>query len=53
VLTGGDAEAEAAALKLCKEAEISCVLTDSQQQSAIDFLSSTPTTFMRWATKTV
>ncbi len=53
VLTGGDAEAEAAALKLCKEAEISCILTDSQEQPAVEYLSSTPKTFMRWAMKEV
>lgn len=49
VLTGGDEEAEKAALELCKEAEISVVLCDSQEQAPAENLSSTPTSFMRWA----
>ena len=49
ILTGGDEEAEARALQLCKEAEISCVLRDSQEQLVPEFLSSTPKSFMTWA----
>ncbi len=49
MLTGGDEEAEKVALELCKEAEISVVLCDSQEQAPAENLSSTPNSFMRWA----
>lgn len=52
ILTGGDEAAEAQALKVAKEAEIGCVLCDSQQQTVPEYLSSTPTSFLRWASNT-
>lgn len=38
VLTGGDEEAEAAALEVCKEAEISVITKDTEERAATEFL---------------
>lgn len=45
---GGDAEAEAAALEACREAEISTTLCDSREQAAPVYLASVPPSFARW-----
>jgi hypothetical protein len=45
---GGDAEAEAAALEVCKEAEITAIVLDSQPAAASKMLDSTPKSFRRW-----
>jgi hypothetical protein len=52
VLTGGDAAAEAAALAVCREAEITAVVTDAPEgprNPAPEYLSSIPKAFTKWA----
>lgn len=48
ILTGGDEEAEKAAREVCKEAEITEVLSDSSQQASAEYLSAMPSSFARW-----
>eukprot|EP00882_Tetradesmus_deserticola_P001057 GHRQ01001144.1.p1 GENE.GHRQ01001144.1~~GHRQ01001144.1.p1 ORF type:complete len:400 (+),score=143.13 GHRQ01001144.1:233-1432(+) len=48
ILTGGDEEAEAAALEVCKEAEITAIVLESQPAALPVFLDSTPKSFLRW-----
>ncbi|GIL80986.1 hypothetical protein Vretifemale_10128, partial [Volvox reticuliferus] len=48
ILTGGDAEAEKEALEVCRDAEITKILTDSVEQAPLVFLSSNP--FKEWMT---
>ncbi|KAF6252479.1 hypothetical protein COO60DRAFT_1704250 [Scenedesmus sp. NREL 46B-D3] len=48
ILTGGDEEAEAAALEVCKEAEITAIVRDSQPAAPPVYLDSTPKSFLRW-----
>jgi hypothetical protein len=45
---GGDAEAEAAALEVCKEAEITAIICDSKPAAPSKLLDSTPKSFLRW-----
>jgi hypothetical protein len=47
---GGDPDAEAAARALCEEAEIATILSDSSEQEAPVYLSSTPKSFESWKT---
>lgn len=49
ILTGGDEEAEAAAREVCKEAEITAILSDSQDGVPPVYLSSAPKSFQIWA----
>jgi hypothetical protein len=44
----GDEEAEAAALEVCKEAEIQTILPDSKPAPPPVYLDSTPKSFLRW-----
>lgn len=48
ISAGGDEEAEAAALEVCKEAEITAIVQDSKAAPAPVFLDSTPKSFLRW-----
>eukprot|EP00877_Chromochloris_zofingiensis_P007150 jgi/Chrzof1/2689/Cz11g25090.t1 len=48
ILTGGDEEAEKAARQVCKEAEISVILSDSQEAKEPLYLDSTPKSFQMW-----
>eukprot|EP00775_Hariotina_reticulata_P004579 gene4579-4833_t len=48
ILTAGDEEAEAAALEVCKEAEIKIILPDSKPAPPQVYLDSTPKSFLRW-----
>ncbi|WIA14950.1 hypothetical protein OEZ85_001661 [Tetradesmus obliquus] len=48
ILTGGDEEAEAAALEVCKEAEVTAIVSDSQAAAPPVYLDSTPKSFLRW-----
>lgn len=45
---GGDEEAEAAALEVCKEAEITAIVLDSQPAAPSKNLDSTPKSFLKW-----
>jgi hypothetical protein len=45
---GGHAEAEAAALEVCKEAEITAIICDSKPAAPSKLLDSTPKSFLRW-----
>jgi hypothetical protein len=45
---GGDEEAEAAALEVCKEAEITAIVRDSQPAAPPVYLDSTPQSFLRY-----
>jgi hypothetical protein len=47
VTAGGDEEAEAAALEVCKEAEITAIVRDSQPAAAPIYLDSTPKSFLK------
>lgn len=46
---GGDEEMEQAALEVCKEAEITAIVLDSQPANPPVFLDSTPKSFLRYA----
>jgi hypothetical protein len=48
ILTGGDQEAEAAALAVCKEAEITTIVLDSKPAAAPVFLEGTPKSFLKF-----
>lgn len=44
---GGDAEAEAAALEVCREAEITAIVLDSKPAAPSKNLDSTPKSFLK------
>eukprot|EP00879_Flechtneria_rotunda_P010447 GHRR01010923.1.p2 GENE.GHRR01010923.1~~GHRR01010923.1.p2 ORF type:complete len:107 (+),score=47.83 GHRR01010923.1:287-607(+) len=44
----GDKEAEAAALEVCREAEITAILLDNEHAPPPIYLDSTPKSFLRW-----
>eukprot|EP00879_Flechtneria_rotunda_P022233 GHRR01023459.1.p1 GENE.GHRR01023459.1~~GHRR01023459.1.p1 ORF type:complete len:333 (+),score=84.39 GHRR01023459.1:149-1147(+) len=48
ILTAGDKEAEAAALEVCREAEITAILLDNEHAPPPIYLDSTPKSFLRW-----
>ncbi|KAJ9530114.1 hypothetical protein QJQ45_023373, partial [Haematococcus lacustris] len=50
ILTGGDPEAEAEAREVCAEAEIRCIVVDSQEAASVVHHDSTPKNFRRWVT---
>lgn len=45
---GGDDAAEAAALEVCKEAEITAIIVDTKPAAPSVNLDSTPKSFLRW-----
>jgi hypothetical protein len=54
VLTGGDAAAEAAARRVCRDAEIAAVVSDAPEaprNATPEYLSSIPKSFVKWAEK--
>eukprot|EP00878_Enallax_costatus_P008856 GHUV01009258.1.p1 GENE.GHUV01009258.1~~GHUV01009258.1.p1 ORF type:complete len:342 (+),score=68.56 GHUV01009258.1:752-1777(+) len=48
ILTGGDEEAEAAALEVCKEAEITTIVLDTKPAAPPVYLEGTPKSFLKF-----